>query len=116
MEMEIAANEILGTLDESLRDYAATAHMATPGTPLAFATQLMREANLPVRVREAVTDNINQLPPNASVYDVMQSLTQVANHGVTYATQLRLQELGGQLGFDTEQTLHRCGMCEQLLP
>lgn len=115
LEMEIAATEILGTLDEALQGYVATAQMATPGTPLAFATQLMREANLPVRVREAVVDNINQLPANASVFDVNQSITRVANHGVTYATQLRLQELGGTLVFDVDETLRRCGTCEQLL-
>ena len=114
MEMEIAATEILGTLDESLRGYAATAQMATPGTPLAFATQLMREANLPVRVREAVTDNINQLPANASIYDVANVLTSVANGGVTYPTMLALQQLGGSLSFDTDRMIERCSTCERL--
>lgn len=114
-EMEVAAFEILGGLDDNLRSYAATAQMPVPGSPLAFATQLMREAKLPVSVREAVTDNINQLPDSATLYDVNQAVTSVANQGVSYATRLRLQELGGQMALDAEATIRRCGTCEQLL-
>jgi len=115
-EMEIAANEVLGTLDDQLERYTQTATMAVPGTPLAFAYQLGREANLGSRVMDAVMERVNQLPRDASVYDVNQAFTEVANRGVNYATQLRLQQLGGRLAMDAERTVERCNSCEQLLP
>ena len=115
-EMEVAANEILGQLDSRLADYARTAQVPAPGTPLAFVMQLAREFSLLVRIREAITDRVNQLPANATVYDVMQSVTAVANMGVAYPRQLLLQQLGGRLAFETERMIERCRVCEQLLP
>ncbi len=114
-EMEVAANEILGGLDDKLAEYARTAEIPVPGSPLAFAMAIARENNLPVRVRDAVMDSINQLPPNASVYDVNQSFTSVANRGVNHRTALALQELGGSLAFEADRIIQRCGTCEQLL-
>ncbi|OBY33484.1 hypothetical protein [Mycolicibacter kumamotonensis] len=114
-EMECAAEQVLGTLDRQLESYAATAEIAPPGSPLAFAMQLAREVGLPVRVRNTIMDLINQLPSNASVYDVTQCFTTVANQGVKYSTQLALQQLGGRLSFDTAETIRRCQTCEQLL-
>ena len=49
-----------------------------------------------------------ELPDDPSVYDVTQVFTSVANEGVTYRTQLRLQRIGGDLIAGTEHMLH-CG-------
>jgi hypothetical protein len=113
-EMECASERVLATMDDHMQAYLRTADMEVPGTTLGFATQLLREFGLPVKVRDAVADLVNQLPANASVYDISQAITSVANR-VNYTTQLKLQQLGGLLAFDAEQTLKRCGSCEQLL-
>jgi len=113
-EMEIAGETALAKMPEHLAAFAATRQLAVPGSPLAFATQLLREAGLPVKVRDAVTDLVNQLPEDASVYDVTCALVSVANR-VSYASALKLQQLGGQLALQAEQTVRRCSQCEQLL-
>lgn len=114
-EMECAAERIMGkSVEEALTEYAKTAEVMAPGSPLAFATQLCREASLPVRVRGAVVDGVNQLPSSASVYDVIQVFAQVAE-SVKYGTKLALQELAGTLSFDTSNVIRRCSTCEQLL-
>lgn len=113
-EMECAAESVLGHLDASLKSYAATATTKVPGSPLAFAMALSREYGLKVSVRDAVMDIVNQLPEHASVYDVIQAVTSVANR-VSYVTQLQLQQLGGALSFETTRMIERCRTCEQLL-
>lgn len=114
-EMEIAAHTVLAGLDEKLDKYAATAKMVTPGTPLAFAYQLGRELGFPAPVMHKVVALVNQLPPNATVYDVNQAFTYVANYDLPYGTRMKLQGLGGELAFNAEQVCARCDTCEQLL-
>ena len=115
LEMEAAAHAVLGGLDEKLRLYEATSRMRVPGTPLAFAYQLGRELNFPNTVMHRVVALVNQLPQDASVYDVNQAFTAVANYDLPYATRMRLQSLGGSLAFNAEQITARCDTCEQLL-
>lgn len=114
-EMEINAFEILRTLPGQLKSYAATADTPVPGTPLAFAMQLAKEAKLPVTVRDEVMALVNQLPTDASVYDVNQAFTKVAATGVKYSTRLILEQIGGALALDTDRVIARCSKCEQLL-
>lgn len=114
-EMELAAHAVLGGLDEKLAKYEATSHMETPGTPLAFAYQLGRELNFPTAVMHRVVALVNQLPQDATVYDVNQAFTTVANYDLPYATRMKLQALGGTLAFNAEQVCARCDTCEQLL-
>lgn len=56
-----------------------------------------------------------ELPEDPSVYDVTQVFTSVANESVNYRSQLRLQRIGGDLSWKTEQMLHRCDNCERPL-
>lgn len=115
LEMEAAAQAVLGGLDEKLAKYAETALTPTPGSPLAFAYQLGREGNFPPAVMHRVVALVNQLPPDASVYDVNQAFTTVANYDLPYSMRMRLQALGGTLAFNAEQVCARCDTCEQLL-
>jgi hypothetical protein len=114
-EIEIGATEILATLSEQLAIYAQTAEIAVPGSPQGFALALAREAGLPVKVREAVLDLVNQLPPDAAVYDVTGAFVATSLRGVNYSTRLKLEELSGRLAFDAHAAIARCGTCEQLL-
>lgn len=114
-EIEIGATEILATLGEQLSIYAQTAQIAVPGTPQGFALALSREAGLPARVRETVLDLVNQLPPDAAVYDVTGAFVATSLRGVNYSTRLKLEELSGRLAFDAHAAIARCGTCEQLL-
>jgi hypothetical protein len=114
LEMEDAANQVLGSLDEHLKNYADTRHMAPPGSPQAFAAQLAREANVSRRVLDAILDRINQLPEPVSIWDVNQAFTTVANE-LSYANMVRLQTVGGNLAINAEEMARRCGTCERRL-
>lgn len=114
-ELEEAANTVLGTLDDHLANLSATRNLYAPGSPQAFAAQLVREANLPRKVLDAILDIINQLSEPVSVWDVNQAFTTVANQALTYAAMVKLQNVGGALAFDAEKTIERCHSCERRL-
>lgn len=116
-EMESACRRVLGDLDAKLADYAALATQFPPGSPLRFAYQLGREYGLGQRLMDRVIERVNLLPEDASLYDIQQVFTELANSGtVTYKTMLQLQHLSGDLAFATDTVTHRCNQCERLLP
>lgn len=114
-EMELAARRMLGTLDDRLARYAATAERPIPGNRQAFAHQLAREANLPRTVLDTVMELVNQLPEDATLYDINQAFTSVANTDVPYATRIRLQNLGGYMAFEPDRIVARCTTCQHPL-
>lgn len=114
-EMEGAARRMLSSLDDRLQTYAATANEPIPGNRQAFAHQLAREANLSRTVLDAVMELVNQLPEDATLYDMNQVFTSVANTDVGYATRTRLQTLGGSMAFEPERIVARCTTCQHLL-
>lgn len=115
-EMEEACRRSMDHLDRDLADYAALATMRPPGSPARFAHRLCVESGIPQKITRRILDDVSNLPEDASMYDVMQVFTQTANGNVTYRSMMRLQELGGEMAFQTAHVLHRCGSCEQLLP
>jgi len=115
-QMELAARKVLGGLDEALDKYLHTASVPVTGTLQAFAHQLAKEHNFTRAVLDEVMNIINQLPQGtATVYDVIQAFTSVANQDLSYSTRMKLQTLGGELALDTERACNRCGSCERLL-
>jgi hypothetical protein len=114
-ELEAAARVAMAGIDDRLDTYASTARIPAPGSPLAFALQLARELKLPASVMDEVTVLINQLPNPASVYDVNQVFTAVANLDVPQSARVKLQTLGGSLAFEPRRMIARCNTCEQLL-
>lgn len=117
MEMEAAMRRVVGDLDDKLASYAATATKYPPGSKENFARQLGVEYKLKPGVLNKILDRVQVLPDGASIYDVIQVFTAMANEeGVSYQTILKLQEIGGTLAFQTEEITHRCGQCERLLP
>lgn len=116
-EMETAAQQVLSGLDDKLRSYAEMAQRPIPGSnATAFVYQIAREANLGQRVVDRLVERANILPAEATLYDVQQLFTEVANSGVSYSTMTKLQTVGGELAFETERVLHRCSTCERILP
>lgn len=115
ISMEEAANTVLGQLDDYLDILASTRAMPVPGTPAAFAAQLVREAKLGRQVLDAVLDILSSLPEPISVWDVNQAFTTVANQSENYSVLTRLQTIGGSLAFEPEQMIKRCTGCERLL-
>jgi hypothetical protein len=115
-EMELAARHTLSQLDTYLEKLSATRTMEVPGSIQAFVQQLAKEANVNRKIVDRVLDIVNQLPQPVSVWDVNQAFTSVANEVDQYKTMMKLQVVGGDLGFDAERTLHRCKTCEQRLP
>jgi hypothetical protein len=115
-ELEFAAQRVMGDLDAKLASYAALADRQPPGSPTRFAWQLGREYGLTQRVMDRIMERVSILPEDASLYDVQQVFTQLANGNVNYSTMVRLQGLGGELAFNTDHVCHRCTMCERLLP
>ncbi len=116
VEMEQAARQVLGGLDEKLTSYAQMAQRGIPGNASSFMYQIAREHNIGPRVLNRLMERANLLPENATLYDVQQIFTETANSGVKYRTMVALQSLGGELAFHTDRVLHRCGQCERLLP
>lgn len=116
VEMEQAAQQVLSGLDSKLTNYAQMAQRPIPGNASSFAYQIAREHNIGPRVLNRIMERANLLPENASLYDLAQIFTEVANHGVKYRTMTQLQVLGGLLAFDTEHTLHRCESCTRIFP
>jgi len=116
VEMEGACRRVMGDLDAKLESYAALARTLPPGSPTRFAYQLGREYGLPQRLMDRVMERVSVLPEDATLYDVQQVFTELANGPVNYRLMTRLQQLSGDLAFSTEQVTHRCGTCERLLP
>lgn len=117
VEMEAACRRVLGDLDTKLADYAALATKFPPGSPARFAYQLGREYGLTQRLMDRIMERINVLPDDATLYDVQQVFTELANsNSVNYRTMIKLQHLSGDLAFATDQVTHRCGTCERILP
>lgn len=116
IEMEAACQRVMGDLDQKLADYAALAERQPPGSPTRFAYQLGREYGLGQRVMDRVIERVNILPEDATLYDIQQIFTQIANGNVNYRTSVRLQHLAGDMAFATDHITHRCGACERLLP
>lgn len=117
LEMEEAAQLVLGNLDDYLERINSTRQVFAPGSPQAFAAQLAREAGVKREVLDKVLDIINQLGESqpVSVWDVQNAFTSVANEVSSYKLMTKLQTLGGALSFDTEKMVERCGTCERRL-
>ena len=106
----------VGDLDSKLDSYAALARTFPPGSPVRLAYQLGREYGLTQRLMDRIIERVNVLPEDATLYDIQQVFTELANGSVNYKTMIKLQGLSGELAFNTEQVTHRCGTCERLLP
>jgi hypothetical protein len=114
-EMELAAQHTLSQLDTYLEKLSATRTMEVPGSPQAFAAQLAKEANVSRKILDQVLEIVNQLPEPVTVWNVQDAFTEVANEVDQYKMMVKLQTLGGDLAFDAEAAVHRCGTCERLL-
>jgi hypothetical protein len=113
--MEFQAQYWLQTMDDRLARYAHTAHETVPGNPQAFVLALAHERKLTQGVVDEIMKTVNQLGDDASVYDINQAITAVANMDVNYATRNKLQTLGGSLAFNSAAHTQRCRTCEQFL-
>lgn len=116
IELEGAAQRVLGQLDQKLADYADLANRRPPGSPIKFARQLGAEYKIPDRVMKRILDRVEILPEDSTLYDIQQVFTQMANANIPYAMMTRLQTMAGDMAFDTDHIVHRCGTCERLLP
>lgn len=116
-EMNDAMNNIRGDLDEKLASYADMARRRPPGSPSRFARQFGRENGVPARILDRIIDQVEILPEDATLYDIQQVFTRMANGGnMPYNRMVQLQSIAGDLAFDTDHVVHRCGTCERLLP
>lgn len=116
VELEGACRRVMGDLDRKLDDYAALSRTFPPGSPVRFAYQLGREYGLTQKLMDRVIERVNVLPEDATLYDIQQIFTELANGSVNYRTMVKLQHLSGDLAFNTESVTHRCNTCERLLP
>lgn len=112
-ELELAARKVLGNMQERLDDYAALATKRVPGNPATFAYRIAQENNLSAAVTERIMSRAGALPldeERLSLYDVANIFTEVAQSGVKYGTQVKMQEIAGAMAFNTEITENRCNM------
>jgi hypothetical protein len=114
-EMERKARYLLGALDDGLAAYAATARKRVPGNISSFVHQLAKEYGFTRAVLDEVMGIINQLGEHATVYDVNQAFTAVANRVESTPVKHKLQALGGALALEADKMIQRCTSCERLL-
>ena len=115
-ELEAAARQAMSQLDQDLASYADLANRYPPGSKEAFARQLGVEHSIPARVMSRILDRIEILPAEATLYDIQQVFTEVANGNLPFRTRILLQGLAGNLAMNTDHVVHRCTSCERLLP
>lgn len=113
-EMEYAAQTALSNLDQKLQEYANMANTPIPGSPSDFVFQIAAERQVGTRMTRRLMERALLLPSNATLYDVQQLFTTLANEGRLNSATL-LQTIGGDLAFRTEQMIHRCSQCERIL-
>lgn len=116
-ELEVAAQRVLGTMQERLNAYAATATKRVPGNPAAFAFRIAQETGLSNGVTERIMSRAGALPvddENVSIYDIVNIFTEVAQSGtkdIKYGTRVKMQEVAGAMTFSPETTVqNRCNM------
>jgi hypothetical protein len=115
-DMESTAKTLWENLPGVLASYRQTADMEVPGELSHFVHQVGRERGIGQRVLGTAIDRVGELPRPASLYDVIQLFTNIANdENSTYRTRDALQNLGGELAAHPEANMHRCTQCERLL-
>lgn len=112
-EMEQKAQDILGNLPGTLGEYASLADVPINGEVLQVIRRLGQEHNIASRVLDRVMDAAQQIDRErpATMYDITQVFTEVANGSVAYGTSVALQRLGGHLLSHSSSAPHRCPTC-----
>lgn len=116
-ELEAAAEKVLASLDDKLSAYAAMATKRIPGNPATFAFRVAQEHGIGPAATERIMSRAGALPTTGetSLYDVVNVFTEVAQSGITYKTQTKLQEVAGAMAVDPDAQLARCEACEKPL-
>lgn len=114
-EMEETAQQLMGKLPETLMTYRQTADQEIPGEVAQFVHTVAAEHKIGMRVTNAALNRLGELPNPASLYDVIQLFTNIANDDVTYRTRDNLQFLGGAMAANPDMYTHRCQSCQHLL-
>lgn len=116
-ELEAAAEKVLASLDDKLTAYATMATKRIPGNPATFAFRVAQESGIGPAATERIMTRAGALPTTGevSLYDIANIFTEVAQSGITYKTQTRLQEVAGAMTVDQDAQLARCESCEKPL-
>jgi hypothetical protein len=114
-EIEQHAQELMRNLPTRLQAYHDSASIPLEGDIGKLIFELARERGISGKVLDRIMVRSAELPDNPTAYDLTQLFTSIANEGVSYRSQMRLQRLGGLIGLQTEETLHRCTNCERPL-
>ena len=119
-DIEKAAEELLGSMDEALERYAELSDINVQGNPLAVIRHIGKEQGIPDRIVAKALDyagaySLGQAD-NVTSYDIMNIFTSLANaEGVRYSTANKLQAVGGVMVAEQERIVRRCERCSQLV-
>lgn len=113
-EMELKAHLLLNRLDSKLQAYANMANTQVPGDVRDFVTRLAFDRGVGSRLLRHLRARAAELPEGATLYDVQQLFTALANES-RFAGATLLQQIGGEMAFNTDHVLHRCSACQQSL-
>jgi hypothetical protein len=107
---------VLGGLEDSLDAVQGlTAQQVAPDQVAATIRDLFTQHSVPARERERVISELAETGADMTMYDVMQSVTVVANSGQASPDAVRqLLSLGGHIAHTASG--HRCGSCHRLVP
>jgi hypothetical protein len=116
-EMNNVMRVIWEGLDASAHAIHASALTPIPGSREGFIREVAGERGINARTVLRLQERAAELPEDASIYDITQIITGMANEeSMPVATRRRLQEIGGDLTVDTQRMIHRCITCERPLP
>lgn len=115
-EMENVMRSIWEGLESSGQAILHSAQTPVPGATSDFLRQVARERGINAATVLRLQERAASLPPEPTVYDVTQVITDMANEeGLPVLTRRNLQAIGGDLTVDTERMVHRCTQCERPL-
>lgn len=115
-EMENVARAIFEGLEGSAQAILHSAETPIPGTVPDFLRVVARERHINAATILRLQERALALPPEPTVYDVTQVITDLANdEGLPVLTRRNLQAIGGDLTVDTDRMVHRCRSCERPL-
>lgn len=116
LEVEEKAQEIFSGLESYLEKYRESSTIPVEGNIQTLVRQLGRERGLSEKVIVRAEEmSLDLTEGEATIYDVTQVFTQLANLTNSFRAKKQLQYLGADLSFNHEEVLHRCNNCEKLL-
>lgn len=114
-ELEENARLLLAGLPDRLEQYRLSDEIEIETNVEQTIRQLAQERNIADRVTMKVIEAAAELPPvGLTQFDLLNLFNSLANRdGISYSSQLKLQNLSGEMAVDHGLIEHRCNSCSR---